>query len=314
MTRRFLISFPFLVAPLLGEADAWLARLGGQVETDSSGRVTSVNLRGSWINDVEMLEIARLEGLKRLNLSHTRITDEGLLCIKNLKSIEDLNLEYAELITDGGMTSIRGWPNLTRLNIRGTRVGDGTMEILGGLVQLVALDVGDTDVTDTGFDYLITLTSLEDLGLTGDRVGPIGISSLRLLTTLKRLDLSSSQTSRRRPNPPPLNDELSKAIAGLTSLETLELGRLGVTVESLQTFSHLDSVQKLGLAGCKLLGDAAIDVLAGWRSLQRLDLQETSVTATAVAKLRDARPALRVLANPDKPDSVGEPEVAAERP
>jgi hypothetical protein len=110
-----------------------------------------------------------------------------------------------------------------------------------------------------------------------------------------------------------MDDELSKAIAGLTGLETLELGRLGVTVESLQTLSRLEPVEKLGLAGCKLLGDAAIDVLAGWQSLQRLDLQETSVTATAVAKLRDARPALRVLANPDKPDSIGVPEVAAER-
>jgi hypothetical protein len=93
MTRRFLISFPFLALPMLAEDSAWLTRLGGQSETGSSGRITSVNLRGSWINDVEMLEIARLEGLKRLDLSHTRITDVGLLYIKNHPTVEDLNLE-----------------------------------------------------------------------------------------------------------------------------------------------------------------------------------------------------------------------------
>jgi hypothetical protein len=109
-----------------------------------------------------------------------------------------------------------------------------------------------------------------------------------------------------------LDDDLSKAIAGLTSLETLELGRLGVTVESLQTLSRLESVEKLGLAGCNLLGDAAIDVLAGWRSLQRLDLQDTSVTATGVAKLRDARPALRVLANPGAKAQTPEPDSTME--
>jgi Leucine-rich repeat (LRR) protein len=299
MTRRFLISFPFLAVPILAEEGAWLTRLGGHVETGLSGRITSVNLRGSWINDVEMLEIARLQGLRQLDLSHTRITDEGLLYIKNLQTVEDLNLEYAELITDGGMMCVRGWPNLTRLNLRGTRVGDGTMETVGGLVQLKALDVGDTDVTDTGFDYLITLTSLEDLGLPGGRVAAIGISALRLLTTLKRLDLSGGRTSRRGSQVRPLDDELVEVVAGLTSLETLELGRLGVTAESLRTLGQLDSVEKLGLAGCELVDDAAIPILTGWQSLKRLDLQDTSVTAAGVAKLRDGRPDLRILANPE---------------
>lgn len=299
MTRRFLISFPLFVVPLLANEDDWLARLGGQVQTDSSGRITSLNLRGSWINDSEMFEIADLPGLQRLDLSHTRISDEGLLRIRSLKTIEELNLEYAELITDSGMMSVRDWRNLTRLNIRGTRAGDGTMEILGSLVQLRALDACDTDVTDTGFDYLITLTSLEDLGLPGDAVGSIGISSLRLLTTLTRLDLSGVRTTGRPPRLEPLKDELVEAIAGLTRLRTLELGRLGVTVESLGSLNHIESVAKLGLAGCKLVDDGAIAVLAGWRSLQRLDLQDTSVTAAGVARLRDARPDLRVVANPE---------------
>lgn len=298
MTRRSLLLFPFFVGPLLANEDDWLALLESEAQTDSSGRVTSLNLRGSWISDSEMFEIAGLQGLKRLNLSHTRITDEGLLRIKSLESIEELNLEYAELITDGGMTCVRDWRNLTRLNLRGTRVGDGTMEILGKLVQLTALDVCDTDVTDTGFDYLITLTSLEDLSLPGHTVRAIGVSSLRLLTTLQRLDLSGMRTSRRGSRMEPLEDELVEVIAGLTGLETLELGRLGVTVEAVRDLSRLESVAKLGLAGCELLDDAAIAGLAGWRSLQRVDLQDTSVTAAGVARLRDARPDLRILANP----------------
>ncbi|MEX2302561.1 MAG: hypothetical protein WD733_16580 [Bryobacterales bacterium] len=310
MTRRRLLSLPFLAAPLLGNEDDWLARLGGQAQTHASGRITSLNLRGSWIDDSEMFEIADLPALKRLNLSHTRITDEGLLRIKDLKTIEELNLEYTELVTDGGLLCVRDWRNLTHLNLRGTRVGDGTMEILGKLVQLRTLDACDTDVTDTGFDYLITLTSLEDLGLPGDAVGKIGISALRLLTTLKRLDLSGLGTSRRPPKQEPLDEELVQVMAGLNRLETLELGRLGVTAESLRSLSRLESVAKLGLARCRLVDDGAIAVLSGWRSLQRLDLQDTAVTAAGIARLREARPDLRVLANPGA--LVPEPESATE--
>ncbi len=298
MTRRRLLSLPFFAAPLLAEADDWLARLGGRSETDASGGITSLNLRGSWINDTEMFDVADLHGLKRLNLSHTRITDEGLLRIKGLKAIEELNLEYAELITDGGMMCIRDWKKLLRLNIRGTRAGDGTMELLGRLVQLTSLDVSDTDVTDSGFDYLITLTSLEELGLPGNAIGPIAISSLRLLTTLKSLDLSGVRTARRPPKMAPLDDELVKVIAGLTALETLELGHQGVNTESLQSLSHLGSLTELGLAGCELVDDDAIAILSGWKSLLRLDLQDTAVTAAGVARLRNARPDLRLLANP----------------
>ena len=68
--------------------------------------------------------------------------------------------------------------------------------------------------------------------------------------------------------------------------------------ESLQSLSQLKSVAKLGLSRCELLDDAAIPVLISWQSLQRLDIQDTAVTAAGVAKLKEARPNLRILANP----------------
>jgi hypothetical protein len=107
-----------------------------------------------------------------------------------------------------------------------------------------------------------------------------------------------------------LDDELVEVMAGLNRLETLELGHLGVTAESLRTLSRLESLAKLGLARCRLIDDDAIAVLSGWRSLQRLDLQDTAVTAAGIARLREARPDLRVLANPGA--AVPEPEKPTE--
>src|SRR6202171_2281805 len=119
-----------LVAPLLASDTEWIASLGGKFERDSAGRIVAVNLRGSWINDVEMIELARLPDLERLDLSHTRISDEGMLNLKPAPKIRELKLFYSEWITDQGLTAIKDWKHLRRMDVRGTRISDGTLEIV----------------------------------------------------------------------------------------------------------------------------------------------------------------------------------------
>ena len=117
---------------MLSAADSteWIAKLGGKVDRNSAGKVVAVNLRGSWINDAEMIGLAELPDLQKLDLSHTRITDEGMLRLKSAPKITDLNLFYAEWVTDQGLTAIRDWKHLKRLNLRGTRISDATLEVV----------------------------------------------------------------------------------------------------------------------------------------------------------------------------------------
>src|SRR5262249_6661342 len=122
-------------------AEDWIGHMGGNVKRDSHGDIVSVNLRGSWINDADMIELGRLPKLEQLDLSHTRITDEGMLRLKPAPRISDLNLYYAEWITDQGMTAIRDWKRLKRLNLRGTRISDGTLQIVSKMTGLEALDI-----------------------------------------------------------------------------------------------------------------------------------------------------------------------------
>src|SRR5688572_11791620 len=155
--KHSLLLTGFAISLLGAESSDWITRLGGKVERDTAGNIVAVNLRGSWINDIEMLDLARLPHLQKLDLSHTRISDEGMLRLKNAPRITDLNLFYSEWLTDQGLTAIKGWKHLKRLNLRGTRISDGTLEIISGLTGLEALDVANTPVTDNGLDYLITL-------------------------------------------------------------------------------------------------------------------------------------------------------------
>src|SRR5579859_4491475 len=112
-----LLSF----SPSIFAADSldWITSLGGSVERNAQGKIVGVNLRGTWVSDVELIDIARLPNLERLDLSHTRITDEGMLHLKSATGIRELNLYYAEQITDQGMTAIKNWKMLKRLNLRG---------------------------------------------------------------------------------------------------------------------------------------------------------------------------------------------------
>src|ERR1051325_2907931 len=161
-------SFLMLVAaPALRAADddAWIVKLGGQVRRDASGNVVEVNLHGRWVSTTEILDLLQYKKLARLNLSHTRIADSDLLYLRPAVQIEDLNIAYSEHITDIGLSVIKDWTRLKRLNVSGTQVADATMTVLSSLTAMESLDVAGGDVTDDGVQELLPLTNLKHLGL-----------------------------------------------------------------------------------------------------------------------------------------------------
>ena len=294
--------------PLLAIDTGWIARLGGKIERDPAGRIVAVNLRGSWINDAEMIELARLPDLERLDLSHTRISDEGMLNLKPAPKIKDLKLFYSEWITDQGMTAIKGWKHLTRLDVRGTRVSDGALEIVSHMTGLEALDIAQTEVTDLGLDHLIALVNLKELSLGRGRLSNLGLVTLRMLPALTYLDLSGA-----RPTPPDnpggrgagsgIPEETLRAIAELKDLRVLYLGFSAITADGLRTLGSLDKVEKLGVQGCSRVDDIALAELAKWKSLKYLDVQEAAVTEKGLAELRKANPGIKILSGGTPPDA-----------
>lgn len=285
---------------LAADSTDWITRLGGKVERDSSGRIVALNLRGTWVSDTDLFSVAAMRDLEILDLSHTRITDEGMLRLKSLPKVRDLNLFYAEWITDQGLTAIRDWKHLKRLNVRGTRISDGTLEIVSHIAGLEALDVAHTSVTDNGLDYLITLVGLKELALGRGRLTNSSFEMLRMLPTLTHLDLSGA-----RPAPPDMPGRSTarqtipeasiRAMAELKDLRVLRLGYSAITPGDLKILSALANVEKLGLEGCRRIDDSAMEELARWQNLKYLDVQDTAVTQKGVEKLRQVRPAAVVL-------------------
>jgi internalin A len=293
------------VAGLLCAADTtdWVVSMGGTAQRDAAGNVVALNFRGTWIDDVEMVDVARFAHLERLDLSHTRITDEGMLHLKSATGIRELNLYYAEQITDQGMTAIKNWKMLKRLNLRGTRIANGTLEIVGHMPQLEALDVANTQITDNGMDLLITLTHLQELALGRSRVGEGDLAFLRMLPTLTYLDLSGARpvppdmggAGRRAPAVAIMPQKTIQALAELKNLRVLKLGFSGISTSDLKALSTLENVEKLGLEECPRVDDSTLAELVNWKSLKYLDLQATKVTPNGVEALRKAKPGMVIL-------------------
>jgi hypothetical protein len=53
------------ILPAIDSAD-WIGKLGGAVTRDRAGKIIGVNLRGTWVNDTEMLSLAAMPDLETL--------------------------------------------------------------------------------------------------------------------------------------------------------------------------------------------------------------------------------------------------------
>ena len=300
--KRFLGLWLAAAALSASNLPDWISGLGAKVSEDRAGNIVAVDLRGSWVYDSQLLDLAKLPHLEKLDLSHTRISDEGMLYLRPAPEITELNLYYAEQITDQGMSAIKDWKHLKRLNLRGTRVSDGTLEIISHLPQLEALDIANAPLTDNGLDSLMTLINLKELSLGHRRESDNEVEVLRLLPTLIYLNLSGpgdaerpDSNYRKAGDAGPMRADLVRAIAELKDLRVLKLGYSNITSDGLRILSGLQQVERLGLEACPRIGDEAVAELANWKSLKYVDLQETKVTGKGVEALRGAKPGIMIL-------------------
>src|SRR5215218_1032071 len=178
----------FLLAAVL-----WITNIGGTSTSDAQGHVTEASFRTSWIDDADLERVATLSDLRALDLSHTRITDLGFRSLKPLTKLQSLSLYYAEQFGDGALTIARGWKELKRLNVRGTKITDAGVAQLAEHPSLESLDVGFSLFTDNGFEALTSIPGLRQLAVGGNKITDVGLNYVRLMPNLRRLDLNGVQ-------------------------------------------------------------------------------------------------------------------------
>jgi internalin A len=299
-------------ADLRPSATQWVEDLGGSVTKNAQGRITGVNLRGTWVVDSDLRNLNDLPDLTTLDLSLTHITDQGMQEIKDLKGITDLSLYFAEYVTDEGIAAIKGWKKLKTLNLHGTKVGDTGLEHIAVITTLESLNVGSTLMTDVGLERLTNLTNLKQLTMGGNELGDAGLQALRQLPGLTYLDVSGRQGTDKNVWTIAMSDSGLSAVLTLKQLKELRFGcsfigvgiegqRLGevsmlsVTPQWLDRMKALPGLEKLHVQGCVRIDDAAMSTLAAMPSLKEVDLQGTSVTAKGASTLKSAKPSIVVF-------------------
>jgi hypothetical protein len=127
--------------------DAVLAAVS-RIET-----VTALVLGGSRdLTDEGVRHLARLPGLKHLDISGTAITDRGLRVLQDLPALEMLSLAGTQ-VTDEGAAHLAHCHQLQEVTLSWTRTGDGALRALAGKRKLHHFMSGN-GVTDAGIRLL----------------------------------------------------------------------------------------------------------------------------------------------------------------
>src|SRR5216684_3937494 len=293
----------------------WIEDAGGSVIRDATGRITGVDLHGSWVSDTDLRKLVQLPFLTVLDLSLTRITDQGMQELKNLSGILDLNLYYAEYVTDEGMAAIKGWRKLKRLNIHGAKFSDTSLEHISGITSLESLNIGSGMVTDIGLERLTSLPNLKELTMGGNKLTDAGLQALRQMPALTYLDLGGRQGTDANIWAIRMSDVGMDPILSLKNLRELrfactsvgvglegarfaEVSYVSVTTSWLEKMKALPKLEKLQLEGCDRVNDDSIRALAALPGLRQVDLKGSAVTEKGIAALRAAKPGIQIYSGP----------------
>jgi hypothetical protein len=183
------------------------------------------------------------------------------------------------------------------------------------LTGLRSLDFSYTQVTNNGMEYLAGLRELEEVAAGGNKISGAGIRAFKLLPRLRVLDLGGMQKRNSGLWLVTLTDADMDVIAGLESVESLDLAdikltdlgagklkklprlralNLSRTPVSGREFGGLKQLERLILWQTKRLEDAQMAGIAALPKLADLDLSETAISDAGLATLQSA-PALRRL-------------------
>lgn len=235
-----------------GEGLEHIARLTGLRE---------LNLTLTPVSDDALKHLAGLTELRVLGLASTKCTGTGFAYLNALRKLENVNFHFTP-VNDAGLEAIAKVPISGRLWFAHTHFTDAGAAHLKSQTQLKRCGMGSTESASSG-EAVAALVKLplEDLSLLDNQATPIGLAHATKIATLRRLDLSHA---------PSVNDESLPQVAAMPMLEEFIIGSAQLTDTGLQSLAASKSLKKLSLNGLK------------------------GITPDGVERLRKARPELTI--------------------
>jgi len=137
----------------------------------------TILMLGPNVSNDQLVHIAGLTGLRRLDISSEKLTDPGLEYIAKLYGLQTLVLTNAN-ITDQGFLTLRTLKHLRDLRLDGVSLTDDGLSVLPSFPNLTELTLKRMDVTNQGLVHIRKLDSLEKFTVQSTGMTP---EALRLL-------------------------------------------------------------------------------------------------------------------------------------
>jgi Leucine-rich repeat (LRR) protein len=183
--------------------------------------------------------------------------------LSQIPQLRDLDLYRASKVTDAGIARLKNLPHLRKLELRHTSVTDAGLAHLKEIKTLEYLHLPEKNISDSGLGYLGQLPRLRDLSLPrAHYVDP-------------KMDKGY------------YTDEGLKTLAGLTEMECLFIGGLGVTDAGVGCLTGMRRLKELSLFGCSRITDESLGHVGGLRSLERLSISHGRLTVSGVKAINN---------------------------
>lgn len=277
--------------PVIARTVASIKKLGGKVELNpESTDVIAVDLSGSGVTDVALMQLKPLAAMKSLDLSNTRIGNAGLLHLASLRNLETVNV-FACPVTEAGIAALKKkTPTLNITQVAGPAVQEAAIEVIrqvGGRItmtdgRVMAIDLRNDETTpcratDETLLVLPAFPDLEILSLEYLNISNAGLAPLRHLKKLRSLDLSENEDRA-------ITDEGIEHIKGLTNLESLDLERAVITDAGLRQLAGLTKLRQFWLFG--RVTDAGMATLEKLPALESLWLYCPNLTDAGLRHIK----------------------------
>jgi hypothetical protein len=282
------------------------------------------------VTDVGMRHLAKLTGLRHLELSGTSITDCGLETLSHLPDLETVSLAWTK-VTDAGAARLAGCARLVGVDLQGTVTGDGALHALAGKAFLRQLRSGN-EVTDAGLASLREIPVFKSwhggepkMGLLSYDASPNylllrgsftdrGMAQLEDLDGLFALNLDAAELQISAAGLAPLvglpnlgwlavdaTDASMAYIARMPRLRFLGCQDTVAGDDGFRALSQSQSIEYIWGRRCHNLRTDGFAALARMPALRGLSVSCKNVADSGIAQLRRF-PALRELMPMDIPD------------
>jgi len=196
----------------------------------------------------------------------SNVDDAACEMIATMSRLERLVLDQTQAVTRRGLSALARLPRLQQLAVRrNDEIWDDAVEVLSTFPMLTSLDLTGMQITPTALVRLArAMPALEELVVGGEGDRWLDDRGCEILAE-GRPPIASLRVSGSR-----------VTLAGLAKLAVLPLRTLIVS-------------------DVQLIDDDAVDTLARFVGIERLDLRETPMSGEAIVRLANALPRLRAL-------------------